>query len=53
MSQFVSTALAEKISTLKTEDYLKKRAKNAPTDSEFQQLLEKVPGVEPEEQDSF
>jgi hypothetical protein len=36
-----------------TEDYLMKRAKNAPTREEFDKLLEKVPDVEPEEYDKL
>jgi len=53
ISQFISVALAEKISALMTENYLKKRAKNAPTTEEFEKLLEKVPDIEPEEYDKF
>lgn len=53
MSQFISIAVAEKISALMTEDYLMKRAKNAPTREEFEKLLEKVPDVEPEDYDKF
>lgn len=53
INQFISTALAEKISALMTEDYLMKRAKNAPTREEFEKLLEKVPDVEPEEYDKL
>ncbi len=53
INQFISTALAEKISALMTEDYLMRRAKNAPTREEFEKLLEKVPDVEPEEYDKL
>ena len=53
INQFISTAVAEKISALMTEDYLMKRAKNAPTREEFDKLLEKVPDVEPEEYDKL
>jgi len=53
INQFISTALAEKISALMTEDYLLKRAKKAPTQEEFVKLLEKVPDTEPEEYDKF
>jgi hypothetical protein len=53
ISHFISIALAEKISALTTEDYLLKRAKNAPTREEFEKLLEKVPDVEPEDYDKF
>ena len=44
---------SQKISALMTEDYLMKRAKNAPTREEFDKLLEKVPDVEPEEYDKL
>jgi len=53
INQFISTALAEKISALMTEDYLMNRAQNAPTREEFEKLLEKVPDVEPEEYDKL
>ena len=53
INQFISTALAEKISALMTEDYLKKRASNAPNRKKFEKLVEKVPDVEPEEYDKF
>ena len=53
INQLLTTALAEKISALMTENYLKKRAKNAPTTEEFEKLLEKVPDIEPEEYDKF
>ena len=39
ISQFISTALAEKISALMTEDYLMKRAKNSPSQNEFEKLV--------------
>lgn len=35
------------------DDYLLKRAKNAPTREESEKLLEKVPDVEPEDYDKF
>ena len=35
------------------DDYLSKRAKNAPTREKFEKLLEKVPDVEPEDYDRF
>ena len=53
ISHFITIAMAEKISALTTEDYLMKRAKNAPTREEFEKLLEKVPVVEPEDYDKF
>jgi len=36
-----------------TDDYLSKRANNAPTREEFEKLLEKVPDVETEDFDKF
>jgi hypothetical protein len=53
INQFIATALAEKISALMTEDYLMKRAINAPTQEEFEKLLDKVADVEPEEYDKL
>ena len=35
------------------DDYLSKRAKNAPTREEFEKLLDKVPDIEPEDYDRF
>ena len=35
------------------DDYLSKRANNAPTREELEKLLEKVPDVEPEDYDKF
>ena len=42
--------IAEKISTLDTEDYLEKRAKRASREK-FMKVLSKVKDVEPEEYD--
>lgn len=53
ISHFISLALAEKISALTTKDYLLKRAKDAPSREEFEQLLEKVPDAEPADCDKF
>jgi hypothetical protein len=53
ISHFISIAVAEKISALLTEDYLKKRTKNAPSRKEIEKLLAKVQDVEPEEYDRF
>lgn len=53
INQFISTALAEKISALMTEDYLMNRAKKAPHREELEKLLEKVQDVEPEEYDKL
>ena len=52
INQFVTTAVAEKMSALMTEDYLEQRAKRGSRKA-FDAVLKKVPGVEPEEQDRF
>jgi len=46
MNQLVTTALAEKLSALDTEDYLKSRAERA-SDKRFRQALRKVPDAQP------
>jgi len=47
---FVVLAIAEKLSSFMTVDYLEQRAKRAQVDR-FEGLLAKVPDVEPEESD--
>ncbi|MCF6148457.1 MAG: toxin-antitoxin system HicB family antitoxin [Candidatus Kuenenia sp.] len=42
INQFISSAVAEKISAILTEDYLKDRAKRA-RKKDFKKLLDKVP----------
>lgn len=51
INQLVSTALAEKISALLTEDFLMSRARNAPPRHEYEKLLKKAPKVRPCEKD--
>jgi hypothetical protein len=58
IDQFISTAIAEKLSALMTENYLKDRAGRGDSHSErlrqrakYQAILAKVPDVEPEEYD--
>jgi predicted DNA-binding ribbon-helix-helix protein len=46
INQFISTAVAEKISALTTKSYLEKRAKNADR-SAFRSILDKVPDRTP------
>ena len=46
INQFISSAVAEKISALLTEDYLKSRAKKA-RKKDFKTILDKVPDREP------
>lgn len=50
INQFISTAVAEKMSALSTEDYLEARAKKG-SKTKLRRLLKKVPDVEPEEHD--
>lgn len=51
INQLVTTALAEKLSALKTVEYLENRAKRAPTRKQFLKLLDRVPDIEPETAD--
>jgi predicted transcriptional regulator len=50
--QFVVIAIAEKIASLTTIDYLENRAKRANPD-DFEKILAKVPDIEPEEYDKI
>jgi len=50
INQLVSSALAEKISALMTEEYIEQRAKRA-SKEKFRKVLSKVPEVEPAEYD--
>lgn len=50
INQFISSSVAEKISALETQDYLKHRAEKGSI-SKFKEVLNKVPDVEPEEYD--
>ena len=50
INQFVTTAVAEKLSALKTVDYLRERADRADV-HDFQKILDLVPDVEPDECD--
>jgi hypothetical protein len=52
VDQFLATAAAEKLSGLRTVDYLSERAARAGSREDFLRLLEKVPDVEPEERDA-
>jgi len=47
LNQFITSAIAEKISALTTETYLEERAKRS-SQSKFRQALAKVPDTEPE-----
>jgi len=50
INQFISLALAEKVSSLRTVDYLKQRAANGSAEHMLSMLRE-APDVEPEERD--
>ena len=50
INQLVSTAVAEKLSALMTEEYLQSRAKRG-SRKKFLKVLSKVPDVEPPSED--
>lgn len=50
INQFISSAVAEKMSALMTEEYLTARAKRA-SRRKFEAVLARIPDVEPEESD--
>lgn len=50
INQLITTALAEKLSALMTEEYLEKRAKKG-TRRKFEKALKKVRDVEPDTND--
>lgn len=52
INQFITLALAEKISAMMTEEYLAERAKRGSREK-FDAVLHKVPDVEPDEQDQL
>lgn len=52
MNQFIATAAAEKISSLKTVEYLEERAERGSREK-FERVLEKVPDAEPDEHDKL
>jgi len=52
IDQFISTAIAEKLSALMTENHLKERAKRG-SQLKYKAILAKVPDVEPEEYDKL
>lgn len=52
MEQFVTSAVAEKISALTTESYLQERAQRG-NRAKYENILAKVPDVEPELQDKL
>ena len=50
LNQFIAYALTEKVSSMRTIDYLKQRAENANME-DFDRLLDMVPSTEPDEHD--
>lgn len=52
INQFISSAVAEKMSALMTEQYLLKRGQKANKEA-FLEAMTKVPGIEPEERDKL
>ena len=50
INQFIALALAEKVSALKTEEYLKERAQRGDR-AGFEAALARVPDVEPDDRD--
>ena len=52
MNQFITLAVAEKVSALVTVEYLKERAKRG-SRQKFEAILANVPDVEPEEYDKL
>jgi hypothetical protein len=50
MNQFITLAVAEKVATLMTLDYLEARAQRGDREA-FERAMTKVPDVEPEETD--
>jgi hypothetical protein len=52
IDQFISTAIAEKLSALMTENYLKDRAGRGDR-AKYEAILAKVPDIEPEASDKM
>ncbi|MCY4149084.1 MAG: toxin-antitoxin system HicB family antitoxin [Gammaproteobacteria bacterium] len=52
VNQFISSAVAEKMSALMTEEFLLARAKTG-NEGEFYRVLSKVPPTDPSEQDAL
>lgn len=50
INQFIATAVAEKMSALMTEDYLRERAARG-SRTEYDAVLSRVPDIEPDEYD--
>jgi hypothetical protein len=52
INQFITTALAEKMSALMTSDYLEERA-NRGSRQKFERAMAKVKDIEPEKKDAL
>ena len=52
INQLITLALAEKISSLMTEEYLEERAKRGSREK-FEAAMAKIPDVEPEDYDAL
>lgn len=52
INQLITLALAEKISSLETENYLNERAKRGKR-SNYLKILKSAPNIEPDEQDKI
>lgn len=52
MNQFIATAVAEKLASLATKEYLEQRAERG-SKEKFDALLAEVPDVEPAEKDKL
>jgi hypothetical protein len=50
LNQFIAITLAEKVSAIKTNDYLEERAKRGSL-KDSQRIMDKIPHVEPEPYD--
>ena len=50
INQLIASALGEKVSALMTEEYLEERAKRGNL-ADFQNVMDKIPHVEPEPRD--
>jgi predicted HicB family RNase H-like nuclease len=50
LNQFIAITLAEKVSAIKTSDYLEERARRGSLE-DFQRIMGKIPHVEPEAHD--
>ncbi len=52
VSQFISIAVAEKISAFMTEDYIKEKAKRYDQEK-FEEVMSRIPDVEPQDYDKL